>query len=288
MWHKRADARRGGAVGDIRGRRAAATRAAAKRDPMKLVVVLPTYNEIGNLARVAGEVLGLELPGIDLRLLIVDDASADGTGAAADALARSHPERVEVLHRPAKRGLGSAYLEGFARALDGGADLVAQMDADLSHEPRVLGAMTAAARDADLVIGSRYTPGGSTDAVWGWHRKLLSRLANRTVVPALLALPVSDATSGFRVWRRETLARIAPAANVRSCGYGFQVEMAFLAHRHGSRIREVPIHFRQRERGHSKMTWSVALGAIGEIFSIRRQHRASAAPRAAGGDERST
>jgi hypothetical protein len=164
-----------------------------------------------------------------VRLLIVDDASTDGTAALADRLAADAPGHITVLHRTNKRGLGSAYVEGFAKALAAGADLVAQMDADLSHEPSVLVAMTVAIRDADLVIGSRYVAGGGVDAQWGWHRKLLSWVANRVVVPALLRPRVRDATSGYRLWRGDALARIAPSGAVRSSSYGFQVEMTVLA-----------------------------------------------------------
>jgi dolichol-phosphate mannosyltransferase len=240
---------------------------------MILVAVVPTYNEVGSLAQLAGQLLALELPDVELRVLIVDDASTDGTAQLADDLARQRPGRVEVLHRSSKRGLGSAYVDGFARALAGGAELIAQMDADLSHEPSVLVAMCGAIRDADVVIASRYVRGGGVDEHWGWHRKLVSRLANRTVVPALLSLPVADATGGYRLWRRDTLARISPSVNVRSSGYGFQVEMAYLAHRLGCRIKEVPMYFRERESGQSKMSPSTAFAAVREILWIRRQHR---------------
>jgi len=240
---------------------------------MLLLVVLPTYNEVGSLARVVGDLLALRLPDVDLHLLIVDDASPDGTGRLADRLSQQEPTRVAVLHRSGRRGLGSAYIDGFTRALAGGADLIAQMDADLSHQPSALIAMCEAIRDADLVIASRYLEHGGVDVHWSWYRKLLSRLANRTVVPALLKLPVSDATSGYRLWRRAALARIAPAVSIRSSGYGFQVEMAYLAHRLGCRIREVPIYFPERETGQSKMNLAVALAAAGEIFAIRYRHR---------------
>ena len=240
---------------------------------MILVAVVPTYNEVGNLERLATALLRLDIPGIEIRLLVVDDASTDGTGQLADELARQAPERVRVLHRTGIRGLGSAYVEGFAHALADGADLIAQMDADLSHEPSVLAAMANLSQDADLVLGSRYVSGGGVDAQWPWRRKLLSWLANRVVVPALLSPPVADATSGFRLWRRDALVRIAPSVNVRSTSYGFQVEMTFLAHRLGFRIKEVPIYFRERESGRSKMSVPVALVAVREILSIRRKTR---------------
>lgn len=255
---------------------------------MILVAVVPTYNEVGTLARVAGEVLQIDRPDLDVRLLVVDDASTDGTARMAEELVHGAPGRIEVLHRRNKRGLGSAYVEGFARALASGADLVAQMDADLSHEPAVLAAMVDVIRDADLVIASRYLRGGGVDALWPWHRKLMSRLANRAIVPTLLTLPLSDATSGYRLWRRDALARIAPSVTVRSSGYGFQVEMAYLAYRLGCRIKEVPIYFRERESGQSKMSLWVACAAVREILAIRRQHRAAHAHGNLGGDGIST
>lgn len=239
---------------------------------MILVAVVPTYNEVGSLERLTRALLQLDLPGIEVRVLIVDDASTDGTAGAADDLARGAPGRVSVLHRGNQRGLGRACVEGFARTLAEGAELIAQMDADLSHDPRVLPAMTEAIRDADMVIGSRYVQGGSLDARWGWHRKLLSHMANRVVVPAALTLHVSDATSGYRLWRRDALASIAPTVNVRSSGYAFQVEMVYLAERAGCRIKEVPIYFRERESGQSKMNVWVALTAARELWAMRRQH----------------
>jgi dolichol-phosphate mannosyltransferase len=239
---------------------------------MILTAVVPTYNEVGNLARLADELLRLNVPEAEVRMIVVDDASSDGTAAIADELAQRAPARVQVLHRSSKRGLGSAYVDGFTQALASGVDLIAQMDADLSHEPAVLAAMADAVRNADLVIASRYMDGGGVDARWSWHRKLASRLVNQ-IVPSLLSLPVTDATSGYRLWRRDTLARIAPSSTVRSSGYGFQVEMAFLAHRLGCRIAEVPIYFRERDSGESKVSILVALTSAREVLSIARQHR---------------
>ncbi|MDX2171048.1 MAG: polyprenol monophosphomannose synthase [Deltaproteobacteria bacterium] len=238
---------------------------------MQLTVVVPTYNEVGTLERLTRALLELRLPDVAMRVLIVDDASEDGTAGVADRLAQAAPGAVEVLHRVGRRGLGSAYAAGFARALASEAGLIAQMDADLSHDPQVLRAMHAAIGEADVVIGSRYVAGGSLDPHWGWHRKLLSHLANRVVVPAALTLHVRDATSGFRLWRREALAAIAPSLNARSGGYAFQVEMALLAERAGCRIAEVPIHFRERESGRSKMNGWVALTAARELWSMRRR-----------------
>jgi dolichol-phosphate mannosyltransferase len=245
---------------------------------MMLVVVVPTLNEVGNLARLIDELRALRLTAVALRILIVDDASTDGTADLAAALARSAPDVIEVCHRRSKRGLGSSYLDGFARAVAAGADLVAQMDADLSHQPAVLPVMIEMIADADLVIGSRYVAAGGVDRQWPWYRKFLSWSANRVVVPALLSLPLTDATSGYRLWRRDALVRIAPSANVRASAYGFQVEMASLAHRAGCRIAEVPIYFRERDCGESKLTVRVGVRTAREIWAIRRQRVGAAAP----------
>jgi dolichol-phosphate mannosyltransferase len=249
---------------------------------MILVTVVPTYNEAGSVTQLTDALLRLPLPGVELRMLVVDDASQDGTADLIEAQARRAPGRIELLRRDAKRGLGSAYVAGFARALDGRADLIAQMDADLSHDPAALTAMTEAIRDADVVMGSRYLAGGGVDAEWKWHRRLVSRIANQWVVPTLLACPVSDATGGYRLWRREALARIAPSISVHSNGYGFQVEMAYLAHRLGCRIREVPIFFRERRAGQSKLSPREAFGAVREIVALRHRGAALAGPAATG------
>ncbi len=240
---------------------------------MKLVAVLPTYNESTNLEACVRAVLALRIEGTSMAAFIVDDDSPDGTGAIADRLAAESDGRVRVLHRRGVRGLGSAYLAGFAAALDSGADLVAQLDADLSHDPNDLVAFVHEIESADLVIGSRYVPGGSIDHAWSLYRRVLSEAANRGVIRRTLDLPVYDATSGFRLWRAEALRRLDFARHVSSSGYGFQVEMCLLAHRVGMRIVEVPIHFSERGRGRSKMTLPVKLAAIRDIFALRWRHR---------------
>lgn len=240
--------------------------------PRSLLTVVPTYNEAATLPRLVEELFALPLEGVRLRLLVVDDASPDGTGRLAEELAARHPGRLDVLHRQAKDGLGRAYIEGFCRALAAAPDLISHMDADLSHDPGVLVEMVRAAADADLVIGSRYVAGGSVDPEWPWQRQALSWSANRLAVRSVLRIPVRDATSGYRLWRREALEAVDPARRVRSRGYGFLAEMAFIAHRLGLRIREVPIHFRERDAGRSKMTLTVQLAAARDLLAIPLRH----------------
>ena len=219
-------------------------------DRRDVVVVVPTYNEKENLPRLAGGVLAH--PGY--RLLIVDDASPDGTGAAAEELARQHPGRISVLHRKGPRGLGRSYVDGLRHALESGADLIFQMDADLSHNPEHLPAMAEAAEQYDVVIGSRYLTGVSV-VNWPLHRIFLSAFANR-YVRAVTRISVTDCTSGFRCWRREALARL-PLDGMVSNGYAFIVEMLFEASRRGCTIGEVPIIFIERRQGQSKVSAQV-------------------------------
>ena len=218
--------------------------------PLDIVVVTPTYNEKENLPILAAGVLAH--PGF--RLLVVDDASPDGTGAVADELARTHPGRVEVIHRTGPRGLGRSYIDGLRHALRTGADLIFQMDADLSHNPEYLPSIAAAADRYDVVIGSRYLTGVSV-VNWPLHRLFLSAFANR-YVRAVTRISVADCTSGFRCWRREALQRLPLDAMV-SNGYAFIVEMLYEASRRGCRIGEVPIIFVERRRGQSKVSGRV-------------------------------
>jgi dolichol-phosphate mannosyltransferase len=219
-----------------------------------VLVVVPTYNERDNLAALLPALLAQ--PGV--RVLVVDDASPDGTAEVADRFAASAPNRVEVLHRSGPRGLGLAYVDGLRRALATDARLIVQMDADLSHDPAALPSLVAAAADADVVIGSRYLNGVSV-VNWPLSRLLLSVLANR-YVRMVTRLRARDCTSGFRCWRRETLAAL-PLDRIRSHGYAFFVEMLYEAARGGRRIVEVPIIFVERREGVSKLSWRVALEA---------------------------
>jgi len=219
------------------------------------LVILPTYNERANLPLVVDGVMAHG----GLRLLIVDDQSPDGTGDIADRLAATFGGRIEVLHRTGKRGLGLSIRDGFARALGGRAELICQMDADLSHDPASLPALIAAAAHADVTIGSRYVPGGAI-VNWPYRRRVLSRFANM-YVRAITRLDVHDCTSGFRCWRRSALERI-PLGEVRSDGYSFLIEMLFMAVRRGCRVAEVPITFVERRLGASKLSSAVLMESL--------------------------
>ena len=238
--------------------------------------MLPTYDEAENLEPIVRAVLPvLERSPVDAhRVLVVDDASPDGTGAIADRLAAELPGRVEVLHRGAPQGLGPAYLAGFAHALARGADLVLEMDADLSHDPadveRLIRAVLDPARPADLALGSRYVRGGRV-ADWGPARRLVSR-AGCLYAQLVLGLPVRDLTGGFKCFRRTVLEAI-DLPTVRSRGYAFQVELTHRALLAGFRVVEVPITFRDRERGRSKMSWAIAGEAVVLLPRLRRRAR---------------
>jgi dolichol-phosphate mannosyltransferase len=225
----------------------------------KVVVVIPTFNERDNLPVLAERLADLEPA--ELHLLVVDDDSPDGTGKIADELAETWRGggRVTVLHRTEKNGLGRAYVDGMTLALREGADVVIQMDADLSHPTSVVPEMVRLLEttDAGVVVGSRYVPGGSTASDWPWRRKALSAFANR-YVNTVLRLGVRDATAGFKAWRASTLGSMN-LETVRSNGYSFQVEMTYRAVRRGARVIETPIHFEERAVGHSKMSFTTQL-----------------------------
>lgn len=228
---------------------------------MTATVVLPTYDERGNLAAMVKAILAQ--PG-DFRVLVVDDASPDGTGILADELAAASPQRLSVLHRPRKEGLGRAYAAGFQRAMAEGADLVFQMDADFSHDPADLPRLRAPldADRADLVLGCRYLPGGGTEG-WSLPRRVLSRWGS-FYARAWLRLPHRDLTGGFKGWRASLLRRV-DAASADSRGYSFQVETTLRAVRRGARVEEVPIVFTERRAGTSKMTLGIALEAAWRV-----------------------
>ncbi len=226
-------------------------------------LVLPTYNEAENIEALVEAVLA-KLPS-SARVLIVDDNSPDGSGEIADRLATEH-EQVEVLHRARKEGLGPAYIAGFRRALAGGAGLIVEMDADFSHDPAYLPRLLETAGRADLAIGSRYVPGGGVGD-WGALRRAISR-GGSAYARLALGVEVRDLTGGFKCFRREVLEAIDLDA-VRSRGYAFQVELTYRAIQHGFSVAEVPIVFRDRRAGSSKMDRSIVLEAIWRVPLLR-------------------
>jgi dolichol-phosphate mannosyltransferase len=229
-------------------------------------LVLPTYNEAENLEKIVRAALPeLAKATPDHHILVVDDGSPDGTGEIADRLAAEF-EEVEVLHRTAKEGLGRAYLAGFERALVSGADLVLEMDADFSHDPQDLPRLIAASAEADLVLGSRYVPGGGvTD--WGLFRQMLSR-GGSWYARVVLGVPVRDLTGGFKCFHRRTLEGI-DYRNTHADGYGFQIEITYRALKAGFRVKEVPIVFRDRKEGTSKMSPRIAIEAVWKVPALR-------------------
>ena len=228
-----------------------------------ICICLPTYNERENLEAMVSA-LGEVLPE-DSRILVIDDNSPDGTGEIADRLAAERGD-VEVLHRPRKEGLGPAYLAGFRRALGLGADLVLEMDCDFSHDPADVPRLLAAADGADLVLGSRYVPGGGTKN-WGVLRRVVSRVGS-LYAQVLLGLRVRDLTGGFKCYRRAVLETIDLDA-IKSKGYAFQIETTYRAIRAGFRVAEVPIVFVDRQVGGSKMSNSIVLEAIWKVPALR-------------------
>jgi dolichol-phosphate mannosyltransferase len=237
-----------------------------------LTVVLPTYNEAANLLVLVAALFSLPLT--ELRILVVDDNSPDGTGDIADELAaRYGEERMSVVHRPSKEGLGRAYVDGMSRAIQAGAEFVVQMDSDLSHAPQYLLQLlgTLLSTGADVVIGSRYVAGASVARDWPWYRKALSGWAN-AYVRVLLGLGIRDVTAGFKLWRTSALEAV-DIGGIRSNGYSFQVEMNYRAVKQGLKIVELPIHFAERTEGESKMSLRVQLESALLPFVLRYRGR---------------
>jgi dolichol-phosphate mannosyltransferase len=234
-----------------------------------LTVVIPTYNEVENLPSLSASLWSLPLP--DLRILIVDDNSPDGTGEVAEEIAGRHPGRMTVIHRSGRLGFGSAYITGFRAALAEGAQAVAQMDADFSHSPSYLPGLVAALEEVDAAFGSRYVSGGRLDERWGIGRVLLSWFGN-FYSRAILGMRIRDVTGGFRVWRRQALLGM-PLDRILSSGYVFQVEMAYVAQRLGYRIVELPIYFEDRRLGQSKMSLRIQLEASLRVWHVLLAHR---------------
>jgi dolichol-phosphate mannosyltransferase len=235
---------------------------------LQITVVTPTYNEAENLPKLVSALFSLPL---DVHLLVVDDNSPDGTGRIADELALAHPGRVDVLHRPGKLGLRSAYLNGFQKILDSDAQAVVQMDADFSHAPSALVEMARLLESNDMVLGSRYVKGGSVDEHWSSWRKSLSAFGNY-YARTILGLPLHDVTTGYRMWRRETLQQI-PFERIQSSGYVFLVEMVYLAHSLEFKIGESPIYFADRRSGKSKMSIKIQVEAAFRVWQVWWHYR---------------
>ena len=235
-----------------------------------LTIVIPTYNEADNLPLLTSQLWSLPIP--DLRIIIVDDGSPDGTGEVAEKIATAHPGRLKVIHREGKLGLGTAYITGFRAALEGPSEAIGQMDADFSHSPAYIPTLLENLDQFDAVFGSRYVEGGRLDENWGIGRVLLSWFGN-FYARTILRLDILDVTGGFRIWRRETLAGM-PLERIRSYGYIFQVEMTYVATKLGYKVCEMPIYFEDRRIGQSKMSFRVKVEAAFRVWQVLWMHRA--------------
>jgi dolichol-phosphate mannosyltransferase len=237
---------------------------------VKIIIVIPTYNEAENIKEMTEALFNLPFP--DQHLIIVDDASPDGTGDIANELAAQHPQQMTILHRQGKQGLGTAYGKGFQTALEMNADVVVQMDADFSHSPNYIPEMVKQLEHYDVVVGSRYVPGGQVDERWSWWRYMLSWWANHAYARLILSIQAKDATAGFKAFRREVLEEI-DFGQVVSNGYVFQVEIAHLCQKLGFAILEQPIYFEDRRIGKSKMSVPIKVEAVWRVWQIYWRHR---------------
>ncbi|HEX7555282.1 MAG TPA: polyprenol monophosphomannose synthase [Leptolinea sp.] len=236
---------------------------------MKTTIVIPTYNEAINLPVLVEKLFSLPLS--DLSLLVVDDNSPDGTGDIAEDLGKSTNGRVQVLHRAGKMGLGSAYIHGFQQAIRNGAEAIGQMDADFSHPPEKIVEMVQALPTCDMVLGSRYVSGGKLDERWPFWRKALSGFGNY-YARTILGSPLHDVTAGFRLWKKSTLSAM-PLDRIRSNGYVFQVEMAYVATKLGFHFKEIPIYFADRRWGQSKMSFKIQIEAAIRVWQLPGLYR---------------
>jgi dolichol-phosphate mannosyltransferase len=231
---------------------------------LNFTIVIPTYNEAENISKLIPILLDLPISG--LNVLVVDDNSSDGTGEIVENFSRSQNGRVHLLHRAGKLGMGTAYIAGFILALERGADAIGQMDADFSHPPEKWPELVKAHETCDVVIGSRYVPGGGVDVNWPIWRKFLSRFGN-TYARTILGLPINDLTGGFRLFRRNVLMTM-PLDRINSNGYIFQVETAYVAHRLGFTFTEVPFYFPDRQWGQSKMSLAIQREAAIRVWEL--------------------
>ncbi|KPL79053.1 glycosyl transferase [Ornatilinea apprima] len=236
---------------------------------LKTTIVIPTYNEAENLPKLAAALFALPLP--ELSLLVVDDNSPDGTGQIAEELCQQYPGRVSVMHRAGKQGLGTAYIQGFHKAIEQGAEAIGQMDADFSHPVEKVLELVKTLETCDVVLGSRYVPGGSLDERWPFWRKALSGFGN-FYARTILGMSLRDVTGGFKLWRRETLQGM-PLERVRSNGYIFQVEMSYVATKLGYKFKEIPIYFADRRWGQSKMSFRIQVEAALRVWQLAKMYR---------------
>lgn len=235
----------------------------------RIIVVIPTYNEAENIANMSEALFALGIN--ELEILFVDDNSPDGTGQLADELSKKYTDRLSVMHRSGKLGLGTAYLQGFKWAIDHQADAIIQMDADFSHSPEYIPEFIQLIEQYDVVVGSRYIAGGRVDEKWSWGRWFLSWWANSVWVRLILGVKTKDSTAGFKCWRSEALQKI-DLDQIRSNGYVFQVEMCYVSEMNGLRIKEIPIYFEDRRIGLSKMSMRVKIEAALRVFEIRKRY----------------
>lgn len=236
---------------------------------MKTTIVIPTYNEKENLPLLMETIFALGMDG--LNVLIVDDNSPDGTGALAEELSGQYQNRIQVMHRAGKLGLGTAYIQGFQRAIAAGSDLIGQMDADFSHPIDKIPLLAKELETYDVAIGSRYVKGGKLDEDWPLFRKLLSGFGN-LYARTILGLSIRDVTGGYKLWRKETLAAM-PLDRIKANGYMFQVEMNYVATRLGFSFTEIPIYFRERIAGASKMNFAIQREAAIRCWKLRSEYR---------------
>lgn len=232
---------------------------------MKVLVVIPTYNEVQNLPELLKRILALKMDG--LGVLIIDDNSPDGTGKMADEWAMRHPAQIEVMHRQKKEGLAAAYVQGFHYALERGAEAIVQMDADLSHSPEDIPRFLEAISRCDVVVGSRYVPGGRVDPNWSLLRRFISRMGGLYAC-WVTGLRVEDATTGFRCFRKKALESL-DLRKIESKGFAFQVEVLYYCQKKGLHIEEIPIFFPDRVRGMSKMSLKIFFEALWRVWKIR-------------------
>ena len=236
---------------------------------MKVVVVIPTYNESENLSKLVTQIYSLPID--DLNILVIDDNSPDGTGNIAESIKATYPDKFEVIHRSDKLGLGTAYITGFQKALKDGADAIVQIDADFSHPIVKIAEMVNALSSHDVVIGSRYVPGGKLDDRWPLWRKWLSGFGN-IYARGILGLKIKDVTGGFKMWHRKALEKM-PLSRVKSNGYAFQIEMNYIATRLGFHFCEIPIYFADRQWGDSKMSLRIQIEAAMRVWQIKFRYR---------------